>query len=438
MRELRRSATTSSVALLIGGVLIGIGLTLATLLALGQLSKSEQAVQEERDSRQAVTTESIDQPTTPSTTAPTTTIPSDQIFVSEQGVDEPGRGRQEDSPVRTSAYAIAMANPGDTVHFAKGIYEPLIVENKNGLTVVGDTTALPLFTAAGYGTGPGILIRNSSQIDLVGVRVEQSLWGIVIAESTDIAVFDSEIVDVGQEGFLIGENSHRIEISGNLVTRTGQRPGSNGKTDFSDFGEGIYLGTGGVLADGSYDQSTEIFIHDNEISFTTAEAIDVKPSVVGVEISNNTIHDIATANSGAIVISIGPRVSPDPMVLIEGNSIYRITRTSPWKDGNAIVLSAPAIVRNNVIWDVQHYGIYVDANFVSGTPAQLLITNNLIFSTGLSPIEDVSQNLDAPVEIFIAENLTGVDAQVLVADLDQEASEEEFIMLLFGILDASG
>ncbi len=336
-------------------------------------------------------------------------------------------------PVRTPDYAIGMAVEGDTVHFASGTYSELTIEGKTGLIVVGASDNATTFSAAGYGTRAGVLIKSSDQISLQGIQIENSLWGLLVLDSSDVLLADSTIVDIGQEGILVSDNSTRIEIANNTISQTGRRPGTNGTTAFANFGEGIYLGTGGVLDDGSYDQTSDISIHDNEISFTTAEAIDVKPSVSHVVISDNLVHDIATANSGAIVVSIGERSSPSPDVVIERNVIYSISRTSPWRDGNAIVLSAPAIVRNNLIWDVQHHGILLDRNLRSETAGQILVEGNVVFQTGLEPILDSSELVDSLITVVISNNQVGDVALDLVQPL-QDQSVEEFSRAVFDVL----
>lgn len=364
-----------------------------------------------------------------------TTIVAFEVFVSADGVDAEDRGRSVDRPVRTAEFALELARSGDTIYFAAGSYAPLNVIDASDLTITGLDGARPVFSADGYDGFAGVLVQSSNRIVFEGLQIENSLWGIKAEDTFDLTLHDLVIEDIGQEGILISHNSSRIEISDSRISDTGRRPGNNGNTDFANFGEGIYIGTGGVLADGSYDQTSHVWIHDNQISFTTAEAIDIKPSVSNVEIHDNVIHDIATANSGAIVVGIGGRVSPDPQVVIERNVIFRISRTSPWRDGNAIVVSAPATVRHNVIWDTAHYGILVDSKLVSETSGSVQIFRNLVFDTGLGPIVDLSTAANENVSVEVFENLTGSRANEIVASRDDQSDAEFGLAMIAFLLD---
>lgn len=351
----------------------------------------------------------------------TTTERPAEVYVSPSGVDDASRGRTAERPVLSADFAIELALPGDTVFFAAGRYGPLQIHARDDLRIVGEPGTV--FHSNGYAGAPGVHVTHSTNISLDGVTIEQALWGLKVEGATGFVVKNSIIRDVGQEGILISGNSTDVEIADNLITETGRREGSSETRSYSNYGEAIYLGTGG-LYDDEFDMTSHIWVHGNEISFTTAEAIDIKPSVSHVQVEDNIIHDINTANSGAVVVSIGDRPGPDPHVVIERNIIFRVSRTSPWTDGNAIVLSAPATVRNNVMWDVLHYGIFLDSKLVSETPGSAVVYNNLVFETGREPILDSSLQLDAPVEIVILENLVGGDVAEFIAGVSRDSDVE--------------
>jgi hypothetical protein len=325
----------------------------------------------------------------PATTgAPTTTVdPSprpdaaDELFVTLDGSDDHA-GTDPARPLRTVEAALAVAGPGDTVLIGAGTWPRLTVRDLAGAPDA-PITLRPAPGAEGevwFSHGDraaefGLWIERSQWLVLDGIGARDSLWGIRILASSGITVRNSVITDTGQEALAVKDGSTDIVIERNLIQRTG--------LVLSQFGEAVYLGTGGETSDGT----ARIVVRDNELADLTAEAIDVKAFVTDVVIERNLIHDVATANSGAVVVGIGERVYPDPNVVIRDNRIWNVTTTSPYSDGNAISLSAPATVVNNVIWNVQHRGILADGNFVNPDARTVRIFHNSVWNWGIAAIE---------------------------------------------------
>jgi hypothetical protein len=306
----------------------------------------------------------------------------DVFWVAQQGNDaNPGTTAQ--APLRTVERAMALAGPGDSILVGAGTWPRLSVKNVHG------TLAQPITIRSAPGSENrvwfshgrldsefGIMVSDSSFVILDDLNAMNSMWGVRIVRSTGIVYRNGEVRDIGQEAVGVSERSAHVLIEGNLIHRTGRlRP---------TWGEGVYVGTG---KDWLQDTVRDVVIRNNEIAWTTAEAIDVKPWAYNVLIEGNRIHDINTANSGAVVVGIGKVSYPDPNVVIRLNRIWNVTRTSQWSDGNAIALSAPATVHDNVLYNVQHRGIIVDANFVNPNARRVRIYNNTITNWGLKAIE---------------------------------------------------
>lgn len=356
------------------------------------------------------------------TVAPTTTAaPASNsavlgaVFVSPDGVDSPGRGGSASQAVRTLNYAVSLAKAGDTINVLPGRYEPMVISGRTDLQVVAPEGGVTL-SSGSYELAAGVLIEDSSQIKIEGLRVERSLWGLRVAASQDIVLKNNSVFDVGQEAIHILEKSRGVRIQGNRVDGTGRRPGGNGEFRYADFGEGIYLGTGGFLSAGVVDDVSDVQIIGNHVSNTTAEAVEIKASVFDVVVRDNTIHDVDVHSGGAIAIGRQDRTY-DANVVVERNAIWNVTTRNAWADGVAIRVSSPATVRDNVIFNTEHSGVRVDSELrnVSGSVS---IDNNLIFDTGLEAIVDQSQSTGVPVSI--SGTITGNDADRVLADLGLE------------------
>ena len=321
----------------------------------------------------------------PPTTEPPPPIPG-VLFVSGSGSDEPGAGRFSDAPLRTPAFAVREAVPGDVIEIGAGTYAPFEIVGRTGIEIRTAPEGGVVFTSDSYTSDAGVRIADSQDIVITGLTFERLLWGIQVVASQEVTLRNNVIRDIGQEAISVREQSTNVDILENFISLTGQRPGSDDRFEFRTFGEGIYLGTGSTSADGSVDVVSDILIDGNVIQQTTAEAIDVKASVESVVITNNLIHDIDVASGGAITIGRGTR-DFNADVVVEGNAIYNVTTWGPYSDGIGIRVSSTAQIRNNAIWGTQHRGILVDEEFRSIDGGGVEISDNLIFDSGNATIE---------------------------------------------------
>jgi len=296
-------------------------------------------------------------------------------------------GGFSNTPIDT---ALRQADPGTIFAFASGQHDTVELDNVNGTSsrpivlAAADPSNPPVFSSGRYDQGAGVLVENSSHVVLRDLATRKTLWGIRVAGSDNVDIEGANINDVGQEGIRVTQRSSHVSITGSTIQNTGQRPGTHSSGDpYSLFGEGIYLGTGNDTSD----EVHHIEVRNNRISQTTSEAIDVKQPVHNVTVANNTISNIRTATSGAIAVHVQKNWSAsNPNIVISGNNISNVTTTSPYRDGNAILVGSSATITGNTISNAQHYGIRIDDAGSQGGNIRAEIRNNSIRSSGVDGI----------------------------------------------------
>lgn len=340
-------------------------------------------------------------------TTTTSIAPLTKVFVATDGNDRRS-GAGVDDAVKTLDRALGLLAPGGTVQFTEGVYEPLTISNISGaagapirLTASGRVE----FRDTDYRSGAGILVENAAHIEITGMNVRQALWGIYVDNSQNIKISKNDVSDIGQEGIRVKGGSSQIRIEENSISLTGRRS-DNGPAN----GEGIYIGTG---SPGGVDLVTDVLILNNEISQTTDEAIDIKSPSTDIVISGNSIRDIVTQTSGAVVIHLNNESPEDPRIVIDSNTIRNVTRSSPHRDGNCIVAQTTIRVVNNVLSNCQHRGIYLRGNVGTAT-----ILHNTLSNTG--PFGAVATD-DQPMTV-VSNNNIGI-----AGDTNIDATEDLFI-----------
>jgi hypothetical protein len=411
------------VTTLLAAVVIVAGLAFTVVVSL---NRTERGVETYRNPLGVTTTTSSTTTTVePSTvvtmplevpveTEPEPPIRTSELFVSPSGLDRADGGWNREDPLATPSYAASIAVPGDTINILPGTYEPLVVSSKQDLVFHAPEGGVTL-TSGTYERDAGVLIEKSSGIVVEGLRVERSLWGIRVFSSNGVVVRENTVLDIGQEAIHILSRSTDVTVEGNVVNSTGQRPGSNGEFEYADLGEGIYLGTGGKLSDGQIDIVSNVRIIGNDISNTSAEAIEIKASVFDVIVRNNLVHDIDVHSGAAVSIGRGVRTY-DANVLVENNAIWNITTRNQWDDGIGIRVSSTADVSANVIWNVQHYGIKIDDE-LRHLDGVVDIRNNLIFDAGISAFSNDAGESGVP--ITVEGTIEDSEAEELLGQLGQ-------------------
>lgn len=428
---------TTLIALLVVGAVVG---------AVGWVALTGSAVspvEARADQGDVATTTGLPRstrnPSAPTTVAPSTTIATtttelaavrtDELFVSPAGTDRVDGGWTIDDPLRTPEFALSVAQLGDTINVLPGNYAPLTISGKSDLTLRAPFGGA-VFSSGRYDASAGVLIENSTDVVVDGVQTETSLWGLRVFDSSNIVLRNNVVLDTGQEAIHVLNKSHDVRIESNFIDTTGQRPGVDGEFEFADFGEGIYLGTGGFLEGGVIDDVFNVEVIGNTVANTTAEAIEIKASVYNVTVTDNIVRDVDVHSGAAISIGRGERIY-DANVLVERNIISNVSTRNPWADGIGVRVSSPATVRDNVIFDVQHFGIRVDQE-LRAVEGEVVLENNLIFGNGLDAVFNESQETGVPVSE--SGTIAGEEAQTFLEQLDQDAAAPEVLLLLEQLL----
>lgn len=403
MRVSATTALTVAGTIAIGAILLWLALQPSSSndedeLSSGSLPGVEDAGPDTSPSTSVMAAPSEDAPALAPSTSPSSTLPPGppQLYVSPTGVDRADRGLSIDEPLATPNFAVSIAESGDTINLLPGTYEPVVISGKQGLIVRAPQGGVVL-TANTYENMAGVLIEESSDIVIEGLAVTKSLWGIRVFDSSGIDVLSNQVYDIGQEAIHVLNLSSDVTIEGNRIDVTGQRPGGNGEFAYADLGEGIYLGTGGTLANGQVDAVSNVRVVSNEVSNTSAEAIEIKASVFDVVVRDNLVYDIDVHSGAAISIGRGVRTY-DANVVVENNAIWNITTRNPWNDGIGIRVSSPAVVSANVIWNVEHFGIKIDDE-LRNVEGSVDIRNNLVFDAGIDELVNDASAGQVPIAI---------------------------------------
>lgn len=294
-----------------------------------------------------------------------------RVFIATNGNDG-NTGAAPDQARRTVGAALAVLEPGGTIVFQPGTYPPLRLvglSGSSGAPVRLEAAGSVEFRDDDYRSGAGILIRDSRHVEVIGMRVRHALWGVYIDGAHNITVRSVDVGDIGQEGIRVKGGSTNVRLDGNLVADTGRRT-DQGRAN----GEGIYIGTG---SPGGVDHVSNITVVNNRIVRTTDEAIDIKRPATNVNVIGNTISDVVTHTSGAIVVHLNGDQSGNPNINVERNVVRNITRSSPHRDGNCIVSQVHIRIVNNVLHDCQHRGIYL-----RGSGGTATVMHNTLINPG--------------------------------------------------------
>jgi hypothetical protein len=234
--------------------------------------------------------------------------------------------------------ALADAAPGDVIVLADGRYDGQ-------------------FTASGSGTaGAAITLCGSRDAELAGGSVEHgytlhldgaSYWrvqgfsvtggqkGVVLDHASHNQLRGLRIGAVGDEALHLRAGSSHNLVEDNVVRGTGLREPA--------YGEGIYVGSARSnwcdVSGCDPDRSDDNRIVANDVSGTTAEAVDVKEGTTGGELRDNLLRGPTSPEADSVVDLKGSDW------LVSGN---RIRATGPdgiqvhvilegWGSGNQIM-----------------------------------------------------------------------------------------------------
>ena len=312
------------------------------------------------------------------------TVPTIDVYVSPTGSNG-NSGRSAQEPVRSDYRVGQLIEPGSTVFMMPGRHPSFRVEDWTG-TAAAPITLQPAPGAEGqvivsdddWDSDAAIWVVDSEHVVIRGLKMEESLWAVEMRGSNNIRITENQIYYIGQEAVHLRNGTHTVEIDNNSISDTGNRPG------YTLGGSGIYVGSSD-----SVDPVHDVFIHHNDIFDTASEGIDVKPGTWNIVIEDNLIHDLATLQSGAVVLHLGNKDLPnlEPNIEVRRNRIWNISTASQWADGNGIVIAGAGIVENNVIYGNQHRAILVERFFAEGAPSLVEIRHNTFYGNGRTDVE---------------------------------------------------
>lgn len=184
--------------------------------------------------------------------------------------------------------ALAAAAPGDVIRLADGTYEGNFVASAAG------TANAPIFVCGGRGavldgggtsaSGYVFHLDGAAHWRLVGFTVRNGQKGVMADATTASVVQDLAVTGTGDEAIHLRGNSTDNLVVGNEISDTGNRR--------DKFGEGVYIGSAVsnwcTISDCLPDRSDRNVIARNDISDTTAEAVDIKEGTTGGLLVDNT------------------------------------------------------------------------------------------------------------------------------------------------------
>lgn len=321
------------------------------------------------------------------------------IFVALDGNDD-NSGDSPRQALRSPSAAVSAAAAGDVVCFGPGEYvgtetrEGALhideVDGRAGAPITfrsTDATSRAVFSLGGVAAGgrvSAIFLQRSSYIVIDNLEATDAKRGLTGNGVHHIVVRNCYVHHVGGELVFFGRSagridlsnpvSHDIEIVGNEIGHSGLDGG---------FGEGIYIATSRREA---MDDTHNILIQRNEIHHVVDEAIEVKTGGHAVQIIENTIHDVDLNSQAAITLAIhGYSWEPGAFV-VRANKITRVVTHG--SEGVGIWIGhGNTLVEDNIIWDVEDWGIYIPNTFNMPGANQVTLRRNTIFRTGRQSIE---------------------------------------------------
>lgn len=187
--------------------------------------------------------------------------------------------------------ALATAVPGATILLADGRYEGSFVIARSG------TAQQPITWCGGRGAvldggppdgGTTLELHGAQHWRVAGFTIRGGKKGLM-ADATQASIIeDLSIMDIGDEALHLRSGSSDNTVRGNTIRNTGLRK--------PQFGEGIYIGS----AQSNWcqhsgcgpDRSDRNIIEGNDITRTTAEAVDIKEGTSGGVLRQSTFSGV--------------------------------------------------------------------------------------------------------------------------------------------------
>jgi parallel beta-helix repeat protein len=271
-------------------------------------------------------------------------------------------------PFCTISKGLSVAQPGDTIFIRAGTYPTQRIRGKSGTASLPITLrAYPgeerraVISGSEVGSGIALRIESSNFLVIQALRITRAQKGIFVDGCRGVTLSNNQAHEIGMEAIHVFRNSANIQIIGNEIFNLGLAN--------PNFGEGIYVGTGGYP--GAFnvafpDNTHDIIVRGNHIhndGRAAAEGINIKGETYRVTVEKNTVHHIEVGNGGGISID---KMATDRQWepgrhrehVICDNVVHHITTRTSFSDGNGIRTYGPgATICNNVLYDNEHYGV---------------------------------------------------------------------------------
>ncbi|MEO3973557.1 right-handed parallel beta-helix repeat-containing protein [Streptomyces sp. CAU 1734] len=200
------------------------------------------------------------------------------------------------SDARALKEALAGAAPGDSIRLSDGVYEGRFVATAAG------TAEKPVFLCGGAGAvidgggikgGYALHLNGAAHWRLIGFTVTNGQKGVMADKVQGTVIQGLTVERIGDEAIHLRNFSSGNVIRENTIRATGLRK--------PKFGEGVYIGTAKsnwcTVSDCKPDNSNDNDIIDNDITGTTAEAVDIKEGTTGGKIVGNSFDGAKLSGS---------------------------------------------------------------------------------------------------------------------------------------------
>lgn len=248
--------------------------------------------------------------------------------------------------------ALASAMPGTAIMLADGIYPGLFTITRSGtetdpIWLYGPRAAI---IDAGGRSGYALHLDHCHDVRVVGFTVRNCQKGVMADGARHCTIATLDICNIGDEAIHLRTHSTDNLVTDNRIHGTGKR--------VRKYGEGVYVGSAVInWGRGRHpDRSDGNRIVGNDISGTTAEAIDVKEGTTGTTIVSNVMSadSLSAADSWIDVkgndCTVTDNVGLPGGTLLDGIQVHVIKKG--WGQRNTFQ-------RNRLTVTAPGYGIYV-------------------------------------------------------------------------------
>ncbi|GAB3655567.1 hypothetical protein GCM10028791_26840 [Echinicola sediminis] len=288
---------------------------------------------------------------------------------------------------------IQNANGGDELVFSPGTYNKVLIQNRQftenaPLIIKSDGTGEVVFETV-TNTGTAFKIVNSSYIVVQGVFIRGGLDAVVLDSSDHIMLLNNDISGPGQAGIHVHHSCSYVDIIGNHIYNTGLRN--------SQWGEGIYVGTGNYAYTSFPDNCEYIWIEGNELHHCgNGEAINIKGESFHVTVRNNVMYDIApgtatqynqaavTLEAASVSITNDYRLDEWRDTWVENNTIYNVAGGYEDRSSNNGIMfgGSGCYIVGNTVFNCDERGLY--GNSFKSLGFDTYVFDNNSFDNGIN------------------------------------------------------